>query len=362
MRCGVDTFVITSGQTNPADTNILRIPCGKTSFVPLSATYFLRKVKKMDFDVINIQEESGLGVVPFLFARKARTKIATTLHTSYIQEAKALRPLVVGGHTLASPTRDEFVSKYLLTPVKFLGAYVDSMVSDRVIAICRKTMEDCRIEFRIPQSKMSLVYNGVDIDKFNLQVEGSVVRDFYKLRDRPVMLYVGRSEIRKGLLLLLWSLQGILSEVSDARLIVVGANMPTESMNAFLSHLGIQENVIFAGKVREDLLPQYYSACDLVVLPSTYEGLPLVVLEAMASGKPVVASRVGGVPEAVENGKNGILFESGDVAEMAKSIVFLLRNGSIRRRMGASGRRIAERKFDWGIIAKQYLKEFEDLC
>jgi glycosyltransferase involved in cell wall biosynthesis len=99
----------------------------------------------------------------------------------------------------------------------------------------------------------------------------------------------------------------------------------------------------------------------LVVLPSTYEGLPLIVLEAMASAKPIVASRVGGVPEAIEDYKNGILFESGDVSAMSKDILFLLQNDSIRARMGARGRIMAQQRFDWKIIAQQYVKEFEAL-
>jgi glycosyltransferase involved in cell wall biosynthesis len=360
---GVDTYVITSGQNHLQEQAcVVRIPCGKTLFTPSSTVYYLRKIRKMHFDIVNIQEESGLGIAPFLFARKSQIKLVTTLHTSYIQEAIALRSLKVGEHVLASPTRTELITKYLLTPAKFFGAFVDSIIADKVIAICRKTMEDCRADFRIPQMKMSVVYNGVDIEKFTPNVEGGIIRNLYDLRNKPAILYIGRAEIRKGLLLLLWSLKGVVAEFKDVRLIIVGGHVRTEPINALLNQLGIQGNVIFAGTVQEDILPQYYSACDIVVLPSTYEGLPLIVLEGMSSGKPIVASRVGGVPEAVQDGKNGILFEPGDVTGMTKSIVFLLQNSSMRRRFGAMSREIAKERFDWRTIARQYIKEFEALC
>lgn len=358
---GIQTCVITSGQSHRMHDNVIWIPCSKTSFVPSSAIFYLRKLRKMDFDVLNIQEESGLGVAPFLLARKKRTKIVTTLHTSYIQEARALRPLIVDEHRIASPTIDELMTKYLLMPLKFFGAYIDSAISHKVIAVCRKTMEDCRVEFGIAKNKMTVIHNGVDLEKFNPKVSGSAVREAYKLKDRPVILYVGRAEIRKGLFLLLLSMQKVISEVPSARLVIVGGHVRTASMDVFLNNLGIQDSVIFAGRVREDLLPQYYAASDLVVLPSTYEGLPLVVLEAMASAKPTVAARVGGVPEAIEDHENGILFEPGDVSAMSKGILLLLQNHSMRARMGSRGRTMAQQRFNWKVIARQYVREFEAL-
>jgi len=360
--CGIEVSVITSGRDERKDSNVMRIPCGKTLFAPLSPAYYVTRMSKMRFDVINVQEESGMCVAPLLLANRNRTKIVTTLHTSYLQEARALRPLVVDGHTLASPSRSELMTKYLLMPLKFFGAYVDSLVSDRVIAICKQTLSDCLTEFNIPRSKMGLVYNGVDIEKFTPRIEGGSVRDEHALGDKPVILFVGRAEIRKGLFLLLWAMKGVVAELADATLLVVGAHARTESVEALLKHLDIQRNVIFAGNVPVDRLPNYYGACNLVVLPSTYEGLPLIVLEGMASGKPIVASRVGGVPEAVENGTNGILFESEDTAEMTRSILSVLRDQSTGKRMGERGRTIAEQRFAWKIIARQYLREFAALC
>ena len=108
-------------------------------------------------------------------------------------------------------------------------------------------------------------------------------------------------------------------------------------------------------------LPFYYSACDIVAVPSLQEGFPVVVLEAMASGRPVVASRVGGIPEAIETGSNGILFEPGNVCELTQALVTLLDNECLRRKMGREARLVAESKYDWKKIADRYMAEFKSL-
>lgn len=362
IECGIETVVFTSGPNHSKAGHALRTPCGKRLFVMMSLPYYLKSLRKMHFDVVNIQEENGMGIAPVLRAAKRFTKIVTTLHTSYVEEARSLRPLVVDKRVIERPTVGEHVTKYILTPPKFFGAYLDSVLSHRIIAICRKTQVDCSREFAIPETRFSVIHNGVDIERFNVKDRGHFVRAEYELGDKPVVLYVGRAEIRKGLFLLLWSLRDVMTEIPEVRLIVVGAPERTKEMESLLGQLGIRENVILAGKVPGAQLPDYYSACDITVLPSLYEGLPLVVLESMASGKPTIATKVGGVPEAVEDGGSGILFDAGNVRQMARAITFLLRDHSTRRRMGSRAREIAEKKFDWRRIAQRYKDEFELLC
>jgi glycosyltransferase involved in cell wall biosynthesis len=152
------------------------------------------------------------------------------------------------------------------------------------------------------------------------------------------------------------------AQIPDVRLIVVG---PTKYKKQFLSiirDLGIEDNVILAGKVPREELPLFYSGCDVVAVPSLGgEGFPLVILEAMASGKPVIASRVGGIPEAITSGSNGILVDPGNVPQLTTALLELLGNENLRRKMGTRARLEAETKYDWKKIADQYVAEFTSI-
>ncbi len=117
--------------------------------------------------------------------------------------------------------------------------------------------------------------------------------------------------------------------------------------------LGLEGSVVFAGSVSEDLLPQYYAACDLFVLPSrdSSEGYGLALLEAMATRKPVIGSRVGGIVDVIQDQITGILVQPNEPTALANAILNLLRNNELRLRMGGAARRFAEQN-DWERVTE----------
>lgn len=357
---GVDVEVFTTGETDPKYPHTIRVKGGKRLFPLGSIPYYARHIRKAGFDVMNIHAESGMGLVPFLLFKNDCTRVVTTLHTSYVEEARAVRKLLVHGTTAATPTLNEYVTKYILTPVKWLGTYLDCSISDRIIAVCERTKTDCARDYGIPQDSIRVIRSGVDLAKFNPKVRGDGIRQKYKLRERRLILCVGCGTILKGVPFLLHAMTEVRNRIPNVALIVVGPTPYLKQMLSMAERLGIEDRVIFAGKVLAEL-PQYYAASDVVVLSSLHEGLPLVALESMASGKPVVASSVGGIPEVVADRENGLLSEAGNVTQLAESIIFLLENESLRREMGQAGRSLAEKNHDWSLIARTYLHEFENL-
>jgi glycosyltransferase involved in cell wall biosynthesis len=113
----------------------------------------------------------------------------------------------------------------------------------------------------------------------------------------------------------------------------------------------------FTGYRRD--MDRVYSVVDLLVLPSLSEGLPNVVLEAMAHGIAVVGTRVGGVPEVIEDGLSGLLVPSADAGALARAIVTLLLDPALRRAMGEAGRERVERRFSIATRAEQTLSVYE---
>ncbi len=169
---------------------------------------------------------------------------------------------------------------------------------------------------------------------------------------RHVVGMVGRITAAKGQHLLLRAAAQLRGPLRDLQLIFVGAPAPGSREDASYRHfleaearaLGLEAMVLWAG-YQADLGP-YYSAFDVLLLPSTVsEALPLVAMEAMQWGVPVIASRIGGIPEIVRHGVNGLLFPPGDERALAKSLERILRDPALRARLGAGARASVDERF-----------------
>ena len=111
----------------------------------------------------------------------------------------------------------------------------------------------------------------------------------------------------------------------------------------------LQKRVIFTDAVPRSDLPKFYAACDVFVLPSVYEAMPMVLVEAMSAGKPLIGSKVGGIPEIIKEGKNGLLFEPMNFKKLAEMILILMEDEKLRSKMGKSSRKMAE---DFFLLGK----------
>ena len=158
----------------------------------------------------------------------------------------------------------------------------------------------------------------------------------------PLVVAVGRLAEPKDALTLVRALAGVHDRQFTALLVGDGPDRP--SVEAEVRRLELQDVVALAG-TRDDV-PELLAHADVFALSSRSEGAPLSILEAMAAGLPVVSSRVGGVPELVVDGETGLLVPPGDPAAMAAALGHLISDAGLRRRLGASGRKRAERCFD----------------
>lgn len=155
------------------------------------------------------------------------------------------------------------------------------------------------------------------------------------------VLFVGRVEARKGADVLLRAAEGVLARHPDAEFCFAGR--VNEELTELIEGAPSQAN--FLGVVPHDELPALYRTAAVVVCPSQWDNSPNVIYEAMASGVPVVATRVGGIPELVEDGVTGILVQVGNVDELAGALSGLLGDAPRRARMGACGREKAVQEY-----------------
>lgn len=198
------------------------------------------------------------------------------------------------------------------------------------------------------------VPNGVDIIKFNPNVDGNEIKKQHDIIDKKIILFVGALDVPhffKGIEYLLKSFAQI--DNDDARLVIVGdGDLKNHYMDVTRKE-GVFDKTIFAGRVSNEDLPKYYAASDLTVLPSVTmgEAFGMVLIEAMATGKPVIASNLPGIRTVVDDGDNGYLVGPKDIDYLASKMQYLLENDDLCKEFGEHGRKKVERKYSWIEIA-----------
>ncbi len=245
---------------------------------------------------------------------------------------------------------------------------------DRVIANSWYTASLAE-EKNAKRNSICVIPPGVDWESFVSSNSAELKRDM-GLEGKRVLLYVGRLARRKGVKEFLQrSFNKIVSEVPEVCFLIVGEN-PTDSLvhqddvlgelRALVRGMGLENHVRLLGWLGDDDLAKIYQAADLLVLPALsiendVEGFGIVILEAAAAGKPCVATRVGGIPDAVEDGKSGILVEPGNYETMSQAIVALLRDQHIKLAMGDTAKRRVKEEFDWNRVVQKYEELFQSL-
>ncbi|NLP11156.1 glycosyltransferase family 4 protein [bacterium] len=180
--------------------------------------------------------------------------------------------------------------------------------AQRVIAVSlaekRFLQGQCGIE-----EKLLLINNGVNLEKFYPQPMNECRQRLHLVLDKKIILYVGYLYPVKGVTYLLDAFSRLRRLRPDLHLVLVGGGSESGALTAQASRLGISADVTFSGEKPHDEIPLWMNAADLFCLPSLNEGWPTVLFEALACAKPIVATRVGGIPEAIGDERYAILVE-----------------------------------------------------
>lgn len=195
-------------------------------------------------------------------------------------------------------------------------------------------------------AKIRVVHCGIDLTRF------PVVRRPHEAGARFRILTVGRLVAVKGQGLLIGAVAALVARGVDAELTIVGEGPRRAELEALALASGIADRVRLAGRVGQDDILQFYRSADVFALSSFAEGVPVVAMEAMATELPVVVPRVTGVPELVEDGRQGILVSPGRSDLLADALAELAGDPDRRARMGREGRRRVQEEFELGASAR----------
>lgn len=271
-------------------------------------------------------------------------------------------PYVITAHgyeaILPTRTRRHFLYKKVLN-----GA-------SRVFAVSAHTA-NCLVQCEVSQERLRVIHNGVRPEQFALDGETKRLveqdRKRFALDGRFVLLTVARLVPRKGHLSVLNALAGLKSRIPNLRYVIVGEGPMKDRLHQAVRELSLEDVVMFGGEVSDQDRTSLLHACDVFVMPNSdilrpdgvldTEGFGIGFLEASACGKPVIAGRAGGAPEAVSDGRTGILVDPADTNELEDAIFRLFSDGDLALRLGLEGKQRVEREFTWDELTGKYLNE-----
>jgi glycosyltransferase involved in cell wall biosynthesis len=228
-----------------------------------------------------------------------------------------------------------------------------SLCAYRVVGVSDHTSANLERYEKIATAKIETIPNGIDGSAFDIAVDRQAKRRELGLPADALVLGIGvRLSDQKGIAYLLQAMPEIVARVPRAVLVVAGEGPLEHDLKAQAERLALGSHVTFVGP-RLDV-PELLKVFDLYVLPSLWEGLPMVLLEAMAAGCPVVATSVGGVPSAIESGVNGLLVPPRDPAALARALVRVLQDETLRRRFALAGKQAFAARFSAETMTRRY--------
>lgn len=233
--------------------------------------------------------------------------------------------------------------------------------ADRIIANSEYTRDEV-VKLGVRPEKITLIYPGVDIQRYRPGLATEDLRDSIGLQDdERLILSVGRLSRRKGFDQIVRSLSVLKENGLRPRYAIIGIGEDREYLGALARECGVENEVHFLGHVSMDDLPRWYNLCDIFAMPNREidgdtEGFGMVFLEAAACGKPSIAGQAGGTGSAVVDGVTGLRVDGTSMTDIAQGLKRILEDRELRIAMGVKARERAESEFSWPLIAEKTIK------
>jgi glycosyltransferase involved in cell wall biosynthesis len=342
-------------QLNVYFLKVFKTPIVKSFIFAASSRRKLNQIRDAaDVDIAHV----NLPLVPHFAVPSGFGKtLISTVHSTWKGEAEAIR-----GEPYARLNSNE---KFMVSFNWFLRIFEERMLkrSNRLIAVSDFTRRELHQYYKVDESKIRVIHNGVDINKFKPAVDKRKAKvELGFSPDDIIILSVGRLYARKGLFTLIESMPRVVERFKNAKFVISGKGQSNE-MKKLLAHatrLGVRGNIVFTGYFPDKRLPRLYQAADVFAFSTFYEHHPFAVLEALSTGLPVVTTNVGGIPETIENGKNGFMCQPFNSREFSDRILYFLEHPAEAGEMAFQARKTIEERFDWRLVVQKVLKVYDE--
>ena len=276
-------------------------------------------------------------------------------HAGWIRERFQSTPWVITPHFHPS------WSMWGGTKRKKLREFYDTVIgkgtmesADLITCVSKHERDMLVSEIGISEDNIKIIYNGINWNDWKILPDKNIFRKQYPDISDKFVLFAGRLATNKGLSDLI-SAMDLLNQKS-VDLVITGADM---GLGKQLEEEALEKGVRMhrLGHIDDETYRSVLAAAEMLVLPSEYEAFGIVLLEAAAAETAVIGTNVGGIPEAMSPGKNGLIVEYNDVDNLSKSIATLLDDAKMCKEMGTAGRLWAK-NFSWDSILKELEQEY----
>lgn len=336
-----------SNATPPPDTvysrarELRRLPGYRISFLP--TRWELKVLEEYGPDLVHAHGFAFMGLKGMWASRELFRPMVLTFHTMIMDAIPYYTPFKRRSRILTG-----LLSRYLRHFLHRSGA---------VVTPTQAVLDELRV-LAPEMRRTEVIPNGVDLERFRVDLDGTEVRERHDLGDAELLLHVGRVAPEKDVAFLLQAFPGLQRRRPGIKLLFAGTGPELEGCKRFVKRHGLTEDILFAGFVSDEDLPAYYAAADVMTSASQFETQGMVALEAMACGKPVVAVNYRAFPEYIEDGRNGFLFPPGDVPGFHMSVLAALDRGDEVREQA---RETAER-FSWDQCTEKLVALYEEMA
>ena len=234
--------------------------------------------------------------------------------------------------------------------------------SDRMIFISQPLIDWALKDHIVGEDKITKIYSGIQLDKFHpvKSEEKDQIRSKWSLqKEEAVVGIVSKLWEGKGHTVLIEAFKLLKEKIKDAKLVIVGEGYLYDELFRRVGNNGLRDSVLFTGFQMD--VSEIIATFDVAVLPSFFEGMGRVILEAMAMEKPIVASRVGGIPDLIDQGINGLLVRPGDARELADALERVLSDNGLAKKLGKEGRKKIKDQFSADVMVRSIEKLYREL-
>jgi glycosyltransferase involved in cell wall biosynthesis len=188
---------------------------------------------------------------------------------------------------------------------------------------------------KFPADKIEVIHNGIDLSKYKRIPDDDIgrLKKHYGIKDNDMVIgEVANLRSMKGHVDIINAIPTLIEKHKNVKFFFAGEDASNGEIARYAEEKNVDKYIIFAGFCNN--IPEILSLFDIFILPSLWEGLPTAIIEAMAMGLPIISTKVGGIPELIDNAKNGILIEPKSPQQIASAILYLLENKDLAKSMG----------------------------